>query len=279
MEKQALFSIGETAKIFHLSVSSLRHYEAVGLVQPEYVDPQTGYRYYSVRQFERFNTIRYLRALDLPLTEIADFLDDRDVEKIEEKLRAQKQAVLAKQRELSRIARKIDARLGQLQEAQSAQYGTIEQTVAPACRLFWVEDSLTAQNYSDLELSTSRLAAAQAEALVFLGKVGFSISQAHLERQEYTHYDGSFLMLDEADHFEGELMELPASACVRVRFHGHHLQSPAQYRRLAEYMQAHGLRICGFSREITIIDHGLTYDKEKYVTEITIPVESETKEA
>ena len=143
MEKQALFSIGETAKIFHLSVSSLRHYEAVGLVQPEYVDPQTGYRYYSVRQFERFNTIRYLRALDLPLTEIADFLDDRDVEKIEEKLRAQKQAVLAKQRELSRIARKIDARLSQLQEAQSAQYGTIEQTVAPACRLFWVECKIT----------------------------------------------------------------------------------------------------------------------------------------
>ena len=57
-----LFSIGETAKIFHLSVSSLRHYEALGLVSPEYVDPSTNYRYYSVRQFEPLNTIRYLRA-------------------------------------------------------------------------------------------------------------------------------------------------------------------------------------------------------------------------
>lgn len=44
-----LFSIGEMAKIFHLSVSSLRHYEALGLVTPEYVDPSTNYRYYSVR--------------------------------------------------------------------------------------------------------------------------------------------------------------------------------------------------------------------------------------
>ena len=35
-----LFSIGEMAKIFHLSVSSLRHYEALGLVSPEYVDPR-----------------------------------------------------------------------------------------------------------------------------------------------------------------------------------------------------------------------------------------------
>ena len=74
-----LFSIGEMAKIFHLSVSSLRHYEALGLVSPEYVDPSTNYRYYSVRQFEPLNTIRYLRAMDMPLTEIADFLQNRDV--------------------------------------------------------------------------------------------------------------------------------------------------------------------------------------------------------
>ena len=66
MEPIKLFSIGDVAKLFHLSVSSLRHYEAAGLLQPEWVDPQTGYRYYSTRQFEVLNTIRYLRALDMP---------------------------------------------------------------------------------------------------------------------------------------------------------------------------------------------------------------------
>ena len=93
MAHPQLYSIGEVASLFHLSVSSLRHYEALGLVSPEYVDPSTNYRYYSVRQFEPLNTIRYLRALDMPLTEIADFLQNRDVETIEEKLRAQKAAV------------------------------------------------------------------------------------------------------------------------------------------------------------------------------------------
>ena len=273
MDRQALFSIGEMAKLFHLSVSSLRHYETLGLVTPEVVDAATGYRYYSVRQFERFNTIRYLRALGMPLTEIADFLNDRDVDKIEAKLRAQKQAVLEKQRELSRIERKIDARLQQLRDAQSSADGTIERFHSPACRLFWLDDSLTAQNYDDLEFSTSRLAAAQAEALVFLGKVGFAVSQAHLEAKEYTRYDGTFLLLDEADAFEGAALELPEALCLRVRFHGHHLQSPAQYQRLADYMTAHRLRPAGFSREITIIDQGLTFDREKFVTEITIPVE------
>lgn len=85
MDKQTLFSIGNVADLFHISVSSLRHYEAIGLITPEYIDPSNGYRYYSSKQFEVLNSIRYLRALDMPLTEIADFLKNRDLECMEEK--------------------------------------------------------------------------------------------------------------------------------------------------------------------------------------------------
>ena len=270
-----LFQIGEMARLFHLSVSSIRHYEALGLVTPEHVDPDTGYRYYSVRQFEALNTLRYLRTLDMPLPEIADLLRNRDVDKIEEKLRAQKAAVAEKQRDLARIERKIDARLRQLQEAQAAPLGDIQLVLAPACRLFWVEASLSAENYSDLELSTSRLAAMQAEAVVFLGKVGFSISAAHLKAHRYTQYDGIFLLLDEDDTFAGAVMDCPETLCVRVRFRGHHLQSPGQYRRLAAYMAEHRLTVSGFSREIAIIDQGFTYDRDKFIMEICIPVEKQ----
>ena len=93
MDKEQLFSIGEVAKLFHMSVSSLRHYESLGLLSPEYINPDSGYRYYSTRQFEVLNTLRYLRALDMPLPEIADFLQNRDVETIEQKLRQQKAVV------------------------------------------------------------------------------------------------------------------------------------------------------------------------------------------
>ena len=73
MDKEQLFSIGEVARLFHMSVSSLRHYESLGLLSPEYINPDSGYRYYSTRQFEVLNTLRYLRALDMLLPEIADF--------------------------------------------------------------------------------------------------------------------------------------------------------------------------------------------------------------
>lgn len=106
MDKQELFQIGDVAKMFHLSVSSLRHYEKIGLLQPEYIDAETGYRYYSTRQFECLNTIRYLRALDIPLSSVADFLKNRDVNKIREMLEQQRETVISRQRELQIIERK-----------------------------------------------------------------------------------------------------------------------------------------------------------------------------
>ena len=49
-KKSEWFRIGEVSEMFHISVGLLRHYDKIGLLKPEYTDPETGYRYYSVRQ-------------------------------------------------------------------------------------------------------------------------------------------------------------------------------------------------------------------------------------
>jgi DNA-binding transcriptional MerR regulator/effector-binding domain-containing protein len=271
MEPIKLFSIGDVAKLFHLSVSSLRHYEAAGLLQPEWVDPQTGYRYYSTRQFEVLNTIRYLRALDMPLPEIADFLRDRDVGRMEEKLRLQRETVIRKQQELRRIERKIENRLQQLHTAQTCPLDTVELVEAAACRIVWMESSMKIEGYLDMETWIRKLDSSDVEAVVFLGKVGVSLSGEHLRQGRYTPYDGIFLVLDEEDNYNGEVQQLPQALCVRIRFRGSHAQAPEQYEKLTAYIAAHQMEVAGFSREITMIDYGLTNDLQKFVTEISIP--------
>lgn len=272
MDKRDLFSIGAVAKLFHLSVSSLRHYEDMGLITPEYTDPDSGYRYYGARQFEVLNSIRYLRALDMPLTEIADFLGNRDVERMEEKLLSQKQAVIAKQEELKRIERKIDNRLRMIIDAKNSVFDTVHLTHKNACRIVWVDDSLKIRGFLDMETPMRKLEQEQAEAIVFLGKVGVGIVPQNLQNGRLDSYDGIFLILDEEDHFEGETTLLSETLCVSIRFHGSHAEAPEQYRKLLSYITEHKLEISGFSREITMIDYGITNDTNKFVTEISIPV-------
>ena len=272
MDRKGLFSIGEVAKLFHISVSSLRHYENIGLLHPEYTSPDTGYRYYGTEQFEVLNTIRYLRALDMPLAEIEDFLKNKDIRSIEEKLMQQKKIVLEKQQELKRVEQKINHRLNVLSEAQNTPLDTVTLVQLPASRIVWVDAPMKIQDSQDMEAPIRKLDQSKTEAVVFLGKVGLGISSEHLLTAEYQKYDGIFLILDDEDIYDGETMPVAESLCVRLCFRGSHAEAPGQYKKLLDYIKKHQMQIVGFSREITLIDYGITNDPEKFVTEICIPV-------
>ena len=272
MDRKGLFSIGEVSKLFHISVSSLRHYENIGLLHPEYTSPDTGYRYYGTEQFEVLNTIRYLRALDIPLAEIEDFLKNRDISNIEEKLMQQKKIVLEKQKELKRIEQKISHRLNSLSEAQNMPLDTVTLVQLPEKRIVWVDAPLKIKDLQDMEAPIRKLDQSKAEAVVFLGKVGLGILAEHLHKAEYEKYDGVFLVLDDEDIYDGETILMEETLCVRLCFRGSHAEAPEQYKKLLDYIKKHQMKIAGFSREITLIDYGITNNPEKFVTEICIPV-------
>lgn len=153
MIREELFKIGDVAKMFHISVGTLRHYEKIGLLQPEYIDSETGYRYYSTRQFECLNTIRYLRVLDMHLPMIKDFLKNRDINKIQKMLQEQKKIVIQKQKEFQIIERKINNRLQQLENALTSELNTIKIIQTEPHRIAWIRNSLSINSYLDLETS------------------------------------------------------------------------------------------------------------------------------
>ena len=64
------FSIGEVSKITGLSIDRLRNYDKIGLLKPSYIDPKSGYRYYSENKFRKLRIITYLRKIGTPLKEI-----------------------------------------------------------------------------------------------------------------------------------------------------------------------------------------------------------------
>ena len=67
--------IGRFSRLTGLTVKALRHYDEIGLLRPAGVDPESGYRSYEPEQAERAEAIRMLRQLEVPLDDIARFLD------------------------------------------------------------------------------------------------------------------------------------------------------------------------------------------------------------
>ena len=54
---KGLFSIGEIATVCTVSIDTLRFYETKAVINPAWIDPESGYRYYSRRNLLRLRTI------------------------------------------------------------------------------------------------------------------------------------------------------------------------------------------------------------------------------
>lgn len=78
---QKYMTISELAKLRKTTTSTLRYYDKIGLLQPDYVDPDTGYRYYSIFQYEKLGTILELRSLDMPIEQIQEYFSNRNLKK------------------------------------------------------------------------------------------------------------------------------------------------------------------------------------------------------
>src|SRR6476660_3103900 len=58
-----MLSIGDFARLAGVSVRMLRHYDALGLLRPARVDPDSGYRTYTTAQLDRSNRLVALKDL------------------------------------------------------------------------------------------------------------------------------------------------------------------------------------------------------------------------
>ena len=65
-----MLKIGEFSKLSHLTIKALRFYEKRGLLIPQKVDEQTGYRFYETSQLKEAARIKSYRQLGLTIEEI-----------------------------------------------------------------------------------------------------------------------------------------------------------------------------------------------------------------
>jgi DNA-binding transcriptional MerR regulator len=74
----ARLSIGDFALVTRLTITTLRHYHRVGLLEPAAVDPSTNYRYYTLDQVPTALTIRRYRQLQIPVEDVGALLAAAD---------------------------------------------------------------------------------------------------------------------------------------------------------------------------------------------------------
>ncbi|KTS79144.1 transcriptional regulator, partial [Paenibacillus jamilae] len=70
MENKKYFSIGEVSRLKNVTIKALRYYHNIGLLIPAYINPDNGYRYYTINQFIYLDIIKISKQSNVSVKEI-----------------------------------------------------------------------------------------------------------------------------------------------------------------------------------------------------------------
>ncbi len=144
-------TIGEMAKINHISEQTLRLYDREGLFSPVDRDENTGYRYYDIRQSAQLDMIRYMKALGMPLKEIRIHMKKWDMGRVKQLLRENRDAIDQKIVELNLQKRAIERTLDSYDRYEAAPPdGAIVMEYIQKRRMYVKE---TKTNFYDYEIA------------------------------------------------------------------------------------------------------------------------------
>jgi DNA-binding transcriptional MerR regulator len=137
-----MLSIGDFARHGRVSVRMLRHYDAIGLLPPAYVDRVTGYRSHDAGQLSRLNRIAALKGLGFTLQQARSILDDEvSVEELRGMLRLRR-AELRSQiaADTARLAQ-VEARLQIIEREGAMPVDDVQIKRIPGVRVAELTDS------------------------------------------------------------------------------------------------------------------------------------------
>lgn len=270
-----MLSIGDFARHGRVSVRMLRHYDAVGLLRPAYVDQLTGYRWYEAGQLSRLNRIVALKDLGFTLRQVQSILDDEvSVEELRGMLRL-RQAELRSQiaTDTARLAQ-VEARL-QVIEREGAM-PTDDVQIKRLLRVRVAELSGTAASFEPESISPV-IQPLYDELCDRLDRAGLRPTGPAIAYYEDSP-DGEGVLVhatlpvdaDPSEDYDFTIVDLPEIEQAATMVHRGSMDNiMPTIQTLARWIDANGYRSAGYNRELYI---ECDEDRDRWVTELQEPI-------
>jgi DNA-binding transcriptional MerR regulator len=277
LETKPLLSIGPFAKITGLTVKALRHYDRMGLLAPAHVDDSSGYRYYALAQARTAESIRKLRALEVPLDEIRTLLTC-SADELRERLavhraRLEGRAVETR-RILAELGRIIDGKESLVPETSEIEVRrALEVREVPEQRVVSVHDRASEATIGQvIPQAIDRVHGFLASHGVEPAGAPICITSPWDDAGEMELDTGWPVGVDVETEPPFEALTLPATRALVMRHVGPYQELHTSYRLMCETMEEQGLTPAGPVREVYVTNPEEVPDPADYVTEIVWPI-------
>lgn len=271
-----MLAIGEFSKICEVSTKTLRYYDEIGLIHPEEINPENGYRYYSIRQLKKMLLINRLKSYHFSLEEIKAILEAEE-DQTEEMLCS---ALNRKRREMQEKLKAIEYTLKQI----SSDILNLEKGIPMMSYLDNIEVELVETEPVNVLfirqiLSRDDYAAGYGEHFIRLyekivtqklSMLGTPMTIYHSPEYNPDGNDTEFA-IPIKESVKGT-RDLPGGLCAKSVFKGPYSELRAVYARLREWIEKEGYELVRSPYEIYVTDPNQATLPEDMVTEVYFPV-------
>ncbi|OAB28397.1 MerR family transcriptional regulator [Paenibacillus macquariensis subsp. defensor] len=271
-----MLSIGEFSKICGVSTKTLRYYAEIELINPDEINPENGYRYYSIGQLKKMLFINRLKSYHFSLEEIKGILALEE-DQLEEKLCS----VL--NNKIRDIQDKLDA-FTYTQQQMSNDISNLEKGIPIMSYLDHIEVQLVETqpmnilymrqmlNGDDYALGYGKYFSRLYEKIATenLTLLGTPMTIYHSPEYNPTGNDTEFAL--NVEEIVKGTRDLPGGLCAKSVVQGSYSDLTSVYARLREWVEHEGYALVKSPYEVYLTDPNQASIPEDIVTEVYFPV-------
>ncbi|MGX8702702.1 MerR family transcriptional regulator [Caproiciproducens sp.] len=218
MEK---LTIGQMAKLNHISEQTLRFYDKIRLLEPDVINRETGYRYYSIKQSAYLDMIQYMKSLGMDLKDIKKHLELGDPSLVKSVLRQKSLQIDEEIRRLKYQKRAIERTLQSYQRYEaSPPDGTIVLEYIEERYLYCIDAGMNFYDYG-IEIYEEMLRKLKESLIsdklpqIYFCNAGTILRRQNLERRRF--YSSEIFVLVDRDVVPEELtVTIPANTYLCI---------------------------------------------------------------
>lgn len=270
-----MLTIGEFSNICRVSAKTLRYYAEIGLILPDEVNPENGYRYYSISQLENMLLINRLKVYCFSLEEIKTIFEseERMDEVLFAALNKKKKEIAGKVRKFEDTLHQIDSDISNLRRGKSImsylESIDMQLTEIPKMYLLSIRKNVLEHEFPEeygtcfrklfRNMEEKKLTAAAPPMVLFHG-------------DEYTPFGLDTEFAIPVKEYATGTRDFCPGLCLKTVVRGSYLQLSSVYTKQIEWAEKEGYENSNALFEVYVTAPAKVSEESQLVTEIYYPV-------
>ncbi|MGN4125617.1 MerR family transcriptional regulator [Lysinibacillus sphaericus] len=275
-----MLSIGEFSKICGVSTKTLRYYAEIGLITPEDINAENGYRYYSIKQLKKMLFINRLKSYHFSLEEIKALVE-LEADLAEEKICG---AFNRKKREMERELNMLAYTLKQMStDIENLEKGIpimsyldkfdIQLVETQPMTILFMRQILSSD---DFDLGYGKYFSTLYEKIAIENLTMLSMPMTFYHSTEFNPTGNDTEFAIPVKEVVKGTRDLPGCLCAKSVLKGAYPELTSVYANLMTWIENEGYELVKSPYEVYITDPSEATTPEDMITEVYFPVKKTT---